>query len=97
MAGSARMSTPLIIAALWVFAATATAFLPMRRQMVPGIALLVAAPVLILWIGATHGWLWAGLGLLAFLSMFRNPLIYFWKRATGRPVSLPPELQEGGK
>ncbi len=89
------MTPPLVAAILWVFAATATAFLPMRRQMVPGVALLVLAPVLIVWIGVAHGWIWAGLGLLAFLSMFRNPLIYFWKRLTGRPVSLPPDLQRG--
>ncbi len=87
------MSLPLIIGAFWVLAATATAMLPMRRQMVPGVTLLVLAPVLLVWIGAVHGWLWGGLGLLAFLSMFRNPLIYFWKRTTGRPVTLPPELQ----
>jgi hypothetical protein len=87
------MSLPVLLAALWVFAATATAFLPMRRQMVPGVILLILAPVLILWIGAVHGWLWALVPLGGFLSMFRNPLIYFWKRATGRPVSLPPELQ----
>jgi hypothetical protein len=31
--------------------------------------------------------------LLAFLSMFRNPLIYFWKRARGLPADLPPELR----
>jgi uncharacterized membrane protein len=86
------MTAPLIAAALWALAATATAFLPMRAQMVPGIALLVAAPVLILWIGAVHGWLWAIPALLGFLSMFRNPLLYFARRALGRPAPLPPEL-----
>ena len=91
------MSTPLIAAMLWVFAATATAFLPMRRQMVPGVALLVLAPVLIAWIGMHHGWFWVIPAALAFLSMFRNPLIYFWKHATGRPVTLPPDLQGRGK
>ena len=91
------MSAPLILAALWVLAATATAMLPMRRQMLPGVVLLAAAPVLILWTGAVHGWIWAGAGTLAFLSMFRNPLIYFWKRAMGRPVTLPPDLRGGGK
>ncbi|SEW19825.1 Protein of unknown function [Aliiroseovarius sediminilitoris] len=78
------MSAPLIAAALWVIAATAVAFLPMRRQFVPGLVLLVAAPFLILWIGANHGWLWAGLGLAAFLSMFRRPLWYLTRKASGR-------------
>jgi hypothetical protein len=87
------MSAPLIAGILWVLAATVTAFLPMRRQMAPGITLLVLAPVIILWIGAVHGWLWAVPALLAFASMFRNPLRYFAKKALGQPVDLPPELQ----
>jgi Protein of unknown function (DUF2484) len=88
------MTTPLIIGCLWVLAAAATAMLPMKRQMVPGIALLVAAPVLLVWIGMVHGWLWVAVGTFAFLSMFRNPLMYFAKRALGKPVELPPELRE---
>lgn len=89
------MSPALIAGCLWVIASAITAMLPMRRQMVPGIALLLAAPVLIGWIGATHGWWWAAFGVFAFLSMFRNPLRYFIKRALGRPVDLPPELRGG--
>ena len=87
------MTTTLIAAIAWALAATVTAFLPMRAQMVPGIALLVAAPALIVWIGAVHGWLWALGGLLAFVSMFRNPLLYFARRALGRPAPLPPDLE----
>ncbi len=87
------MTAPLIAAVVWALAATVTALLPMRAQMVPGLALLIAAPVLILWIGATHGWLWAIPALLAFVSMFRNPLLYFYRRATGRPAPLPPDLE----
>jgi hypothetical protein len=88
------VSPALIAGCLWVVASAVTAMLPMRRQMVPGIALLLAAPVLILWIGATHGWFWAAFGLFAFLSMFRNPLRYLLHRAIGRPVEIPPELRE---
>lgn len=88
------MSTPLILGCLWVLAATVTAMLPMRRQMVPGLALLAAAPVLLLWIGWVHGWLWLAVGLFAFLSMFRNPLLYFLRRALGRPAPLPKELEK---
>lgn len=87
------MTAPLIIGCLWVLAAAITAMLPMRKQMVPGIALLVAAPVLLIWIAMVHGWIWAAVGTFAFLSMFRNPLIYFAKRAMGKPVDLPPELR----
>jgi hypothetical protein len=88
------MTTPLVIGCLWVLAAAATAMLPMKRQMVPGVALLIAAPLLLIWIGMVHGWIWAAVGMFAFLSMFRNPLIYFAKRAMGKPVELPPELRE---
>ena len=88
------MTAPVIAAILWTMAATVTALLPMRAQMVPGIALLVAAPGLIVWIGAAHGWLWALGATLAFLSMFRNPLLYFARRALGRPAPLPKELEK---
>jgi hypothetical protein len=89
------VSPALIAGCLWVVASAITAMLPMRRQMVPGIALLIAAPGLIVWIGATHGWWWAAIGAFAFLSMFRNPLRYFLGRVMGRPVEIPPELRDG--
>ena len=52
--------TLLLACIAWVFAATGVALLPMRHQYIPGIALLIAAPVLILWIGISVTW-WAGL------------------------------------
>ena len=88
------MSAPLILGCLWVLAAAVTAMLPMRRQMVPGLVLLIAAPVLLVWIGRVHGWAWLAAGLFAFVSMFRNPLLYFLRRATGRPAPLPKELEK---
>ncbi len=84
----------MILGALWVVASAIVAMLPMRQQMVPGVALLLAAPVLLVWIGYAHGWLWLALGLFAFLSMFRNPLLYFARRALGRPARLPKELEK---
>ena len=88
------MSTPLILGCFWVLASAITAMLPMRRQMVPGIALLIVAPFLLVWIGWVHGWLWLALGLFAFVSMFRNPLLYFLRRALGRPAPVPKELEK---
>ena len=88
------MSLPLIMGCLWVIAATITALLPMKQQMVPGMTLLVLAPVLLVWIGLTHGLLWVGLGVFALLSMFRRPLIYFARRALGLPVEVPTELRK---
>lgn len=87
------MSLPLIFGWLWVLAATVTALLPMRRQMVPGVGLLGTAPLIVVWIGAAHGWLWVGLATLAFVSMMRNPLRYLIARARGRHPELPQELR----
>jgi Protein of unknown function (DUF2484) len=88
------MTASLIAACVWAIAATITALLPMKRQMIPGVTLLVTAPLLLVWVGWDHGWVLATLGLLGFLSMMRNPLIYFVKRALGKPVELPRELQK---
>ena len=83
------ISLPLSFGALWIIAAAITAMLPMQRQMLPGWTLLIAAPVLLIWIGFTHGWLWVAFGTFAFLSMFRRPLIYFARKARGLPVQDP--------
>ena len=92
------MSLPLILGCLWVVAGAITALMPMRLQRYPGIPLLVAAPVLLIWIGWVHGWLWLAVGLFAFLSMFRRPLNYFARMALGLPLpDLPPELRRGVK
>ena len=83
------MTTPLLLACLWALAATGTALLPMRAQMVPGIALLLTAPVLLVWIGVAHGWVWVALALAGFVSMMRNPLIYLYRRARGQHPEVP--------
>jgi len=78
------MSAALITGCLWVLASAIVAMLPMRMQYPPGLALLIAAPFLLVWIGVVHGWVWLVIGLFAFVSMFRNPLIYMAKRVRGR-------------
>lgn len=88
------MSTPLILGCLWVIASAGVAMLPMRRQFPPGLALLIAAPVLLVWIGWVHGWYWLAFGLFAFVSMFRHPLRHFLRRTLGRPAPLAKELQK---
>lgn len=88
------VSLPLVLAAIWALAATVTALLPMRLQVWSGIPLLVAAPVLLVWIGYEHGIWWVAIGLLAVLSMFRNPLLFLGRRALGLPITLPPGLTE---
>jgi amino acid transporter len=83
------MSLPLIFACFWVLAATVTAMLPMRRQYVPGVALLIAAPLLLIWIGKVHGALVALACLAAVVSVMRNPLRYLWARMRGRNPEVP--------
>lgn len=87
------MSLPVLFACLWVLASAIVAMLPMRRQYVPGVALLIAAPFLIFWLGYAHGWWWVVVGLLAFGSMFRNPLIYLYRRARGEQPELPQDFK----
>jgi len=83
------MSLSLITGCIWVVLATVVAFLPMRRQFPPGIVLLIAAPLVLGWIAWDHGtWIFVA-GLLGFISMFRNPLIYFYRRARGQTPEVP--------
>ncbi|SEW21081.1 Protein of unknown function [Cognatiyoonia koreensis] len=83
------MTLSLILSCLWVVASAIVAFLPMRRQYVPGVTLLVLAPVLIVWLGFDYGWWLAVIGTFAFVSMFRNPLLYFYRRARGETFGTP--------
>ncbi len=89
------MSLSLILAALWVLAATVVALLPFRAQFPPGIALLVVAPLLIGFIAWQHGAVWGIVALAGFASMFRNPLIYFARRALRRDT--PPPRPDAGQ
>ncbi|MEM6562994.1 MAG: DUF2484 family protein [Pseudomonadota bacterium] len=73
----------------WVLASVAVALMPMRYQYVPGVALLLAAPVLMVWIGLGVGWWAVALACAAFVSMYRNPLRYFWARLRGARPELP--------
>lgn len=88
------MSLSLILACLWAIASAITAMLPMRQQYAPGITLLISAPFLLAFLGYQHGFWVVALCLAAALSMFRNPLIYFIRRAFGLPAPLPKDLQE---
>jgi len=84
----------LVLAFVWVVAAAITAMMPMRRQYLPGVSLLVLSPPLLIFVGYENGWWVALIALLAAISMFRNPLRYLVRRALGKPVTLPPELRE---
>lgn len=85
------MSVSLVLACFWVLAATGVAMLPMRYQYVPGVALLVAAPVLIGVIWFEHGWMVGAAALFGFVSMFRRPLMFFGRKALGLPTEEVPK------
>jgi len=85
---------PVTLACLWVLAAAAVSLLPMRRQYVPGLSLLLTAPFLVVWLALTWG-PWMALGAtLAVISMFRRPLVYLAKRALGRAPARPSAPEE---
>lgn len=78
------MTAPIVAACVWVVAATAVAFLPMRVQRILGLPLVAAALALIIWLSrAVSPWIGVA-ALAAFVSMFRKPLIYFAKRLLGK-------------
>ena len=81
--------TLLWISVLWVLASAGVAMLPMRKQYVPGVILLIAAPVLIVTIGMKVNWIVALLALAAFVSMFRNPLKYLIAKLKGQNPEVP--------
>lgn len=77
----------VVLACLWVLAATGVAFLPRRWQYAPGLALLAAA-VWLMWALAGEYGAWVVLPLvLAVVSMFRWPLAVLLRRlGPGRRV-----------
>lgn len=86
------MSMSALLSCLWVLAATVTALLPMRRQFLPGVTLLVLAPVLLGYLGYQHGIWFFIAGMVGFVSMFRNPLRFIVKKALGMPVKPHPDF-----
>lgn len=78
------MTLSLTLACVWALLATFTAFLPMRYQHVPGLALLILAVPLLVFIGVEHS-LWVVFAALAgLISMFRRPLWFFGRYLLGR-------------
>ena len=77
------------LAIAWVFASAGVAMLPLRKQYFPALVLLLAAPVLIIMAGMQFGWIYALLGFIALVSMFRNPLRYIAARLRGENPEIP--------
>ncbi|ETX28211.1 DUF2484 family protein [Roseivivax isoporae] len=83
------MTGAALAACFWGLAATVTACMPLRRQPVPGIMLLLVAPLVIVSLGIAHGWLVALAACGAVLSMFWNPLRQLLARPAGRRLEVP--------
>jgi hypothetical protein len=83
------MTPSLYAACAWVILGAVTAALPMRYQIFPGSVLLLSIIPLLVWLGIQNGWLWVAIGLAAFLSMFRRPLLYLIARARGQHPERP--------
>jgi cytochrome c oxidase assembly factor CtaG len=73
----------------WVSGFAANAPLPVQRHYVSAVLLARAAPVLLVLAGLIHGWIYALLGLVAFISMFRNPLRPIAARLRGAHPEFP--------
>jgi hypothetical protein len=78
-----------LLCIIWVFASAAVAMMPLRRQYVPGLILLLIAPILVVLVFLQVGWVPGVLTLLAFISMFRNPLRYLVARLRGQDPEIP--------
>ncbi|OIQ32285.1 MAG: UDP-N-acetylmuramate--alanine ligase [Alphaproteobacteria bacterium MedPE-SWcel] len=85
------MVVSLVLAATWVFCASAVAVLPLRAQRLPGGVLVLAAPVLIWLLFRDFGSVAAGFGLFALLSMFRRPVLHAVSRLWSRSATEEPQ------
>ncbi|MFD2738529.1 DUF2484 family protein [Sulfitobacter aestuarii] len=73
---------------LWICAAAGAALLPPRHRYIPGLSLMLAAPVLLGGVVARTGWLPGALALCAFLSISRAPLCTLLKQMRGSEPEL---------
>jgi hypothetical protein len=61
----------------------------LRMQFIPGAILLVAGPVLIIVIGFEVGFVFSVIALAAYVSMFRNPLLFLLAKLRGQKPEVP--------
>ncbi|MGH1368741.1 MAG: DUF2484 family protein [Maritimibacter sp.] len=85
------MTPSLIGLCVWVLLATPLAFLPIRKQIIPGSILGIAGLALLVWIGLENGWGWTFCGFLAFASLFRNGFKVIPALLRGEKIVIPDE------
>lgn len=66
--------TSIVAICIWALATMGLAPLPIKYQILPGIGLLLALPVLLVWLARDHGALPVVVCIFAAVSLFRKPL-----------------------
>lgn len=85
------MTSSLIALCVLLLAATSLAFLPVRKQIVPGMVLGVAAIAILIWVGVENGWWWTVAGLAAMASLGRNGVKQIPALLRGEKLEIPDE------
>jgi hypothetical protein len=80
------VSASIVSCCVWALLASVTALLPLRVQYAPAIMLAIVVPFLLIFVGFEHGLGAVALGLTAFISLFRVPLLYVARQMIGAPV-----------
>lgn len=80
------VSASIVSCCVWALLASVTALLPLRVQYAPAIMLAIVVPFLLIFVGFEHGLGAVALGLVAFVSLFRVPLLYVARQMIGEPV-----------
>jgi hypothetical protein len=79
------VTEPLMLAFAWLILANVIAIFPSRDNHWRAAYLLIAAGIPLLgWVTYVNGPLWGLLLLAAGASVLRWPVIYLWRRVTGR-------------
>ena len=80
------VSASIVSCCVWALLASVTALLPLRVQYAPAIMLAIVVPFLLIFLGFEHGLGAVALGLAAFVSLFRVPLLNVARQMIGGPV-----------
>lgn len=85
------MTPSLVALCLVLVAATSLAFLPVRKQILPGAVLGLVAFAVLVWVGIENGWGWTFAGVLAMSSLGRNGIRAIPALIRGEKPGIPDE------
>lgn len=75
LCGGGDCLTSITAMCIWALATMGLAPLPMKYQILPGAGLLLAFPVLLVWVARDYGTLPVVVCIFAAVSLFRKPLM----------------------